>query len=149
MLSIFRCSSNLSQKTICLDESLRGLRQLRQAIELDACRVVNLKQARVGGIQASLAIHKFCVEQGIPLWCGGMLETGIGRAVNLALASLPGFTLSSDISATDRYYREDIAMPRFELNPDSTIDVPGAAGLGVTIDREALSRFTLGSESFS
>jgi O-succinylbenzoate synthase len=133
---------------ICLDESILGLRHIRQAIELDACRVLNVKQARVGGIQEALAIHEFCAGNEIPLWCGGMLETGIGRAANLALASLPGFTLPGDISATDRYYIEDIAEPRFELNPDSTIDVPCEEGLGVTIDKQALARFTLRTESF-
>lgn len=133
---------------LCLDESIRRLRHVHQAIELDACRVVNIKQARVGGIWEALAIHEFCYQREVPLWCGGMLETGIGRAANLALASLPGFTLPGDISATDRYYDEDIAEPRFELNQDSTIDVPRGEGLGVKIDKRALARVTLRTETF-
>ncbi len=133
---------------ICLDESIRGLRQVRQALEIDACRILNIKQARVGGLQEALAIHDYCSGKNVPLWCGGMLETGIGRAANLALASLPGFTLPGDISASDRYYVDDIAAPRFRLNPDSTIDVPRGEGLGVTIDMDALQRFTLRSQSY-
>ena len=82
---------------------------------------------------------------GVPVWCGGMLETGVGRASNLALASLPGFTLPGDISATERYYTHDITPERFALNPDSTIDVPTGPGLGVTVDRRALAQFTLAS----
>jgi len=84
-----------------------------------------------------------CRAQNMPVWCGGMLETGVGRASNLALASLPGFTLPGDISASDRYYKRDITHERFLLNKDSTIDVPQGAGLGVTIDEEALASFTL------
>ncbi|NIS81283.1 MAG: o-succinylbenzoate synthase [Anaerolineales bacterium] len=131
---------------ICLDESIRGLRQSRQALEIEACRVINIKQARVGGIQEALDIHEFCWGENVPVWCGGMLETGIGRAANLALASLPGFRLPGDISATDRYYEEDIASPRFALNSDSTIDVPRGLGIGVEIDTAALDRFTLRRE---
>ncbi len=133
---------------ICLDESIRGLRQARQALEIDAGRILNIKQARVGGLQEALAIHAYCSGRNVPLWCGGMLETGIGRAANLALASLPGFTLPGDISASDRYYIDDIATPRFTLNPDSTIDVPRGEGLGVTVDMDALRRFTLRSQSY-
>jgi O-succinylbenzoate synthase len=84
-----------------------------------------------------------CRAQDMPVWCGGMLETGIGRASNLAIASLPGFTLPGDISASERYFTQDITHERFTLNPDSTIDVPAAPGLGVTIDEEALQKFTL------
>ncbi len=133
---------------ICLDESIRGLRQTRHALEIDACRILNIKPARVGGLQEALEIHAYVARNGVPLWCGGMLETGIGRSANLALASLPGFTLPGDISASDRYYFEDIAAPRFTLNTDSTIDVPRGKGLGVTVDMDALQRFTLRSLSF-
>jgi len=128
---------------ICLDESITSPRLARQALEMDACRVINIKPGRVGGLSQGLAIHDLCRVKGIPVWCGGMLETGIGRASNLALASLPGFTLPGDISATDRYYEEDITHERFVLNPDSTIDVPTAPGLGVNIDAAALKRATL------
>ncbi len=128
---------------ICLDESITSLRLARQALEMKACRVINIKAGRVGGLSQGVAIHDLCQAQGIPVWCGGMLETGIGRASNLALASLPGFTLPGDISATDRYYEEDITHERFILNPDSTIDVPSMPGLGVSIDPDALKRATL------
>jgi len=83
------------------------------------------------------------LERGVPVWCGGMLETGVGRASNLALASLPGFILPGDISASDRYYAEDISCEQFHLNPDSTINVPTGPGLGVTLDASALKKFTL------
>jgi O-succinylbenzoate synthase len=85
----------------------------------------------------------------VPVWCGGMLETGVGRASNLALASLPGFSLPGDISATERYYLEDITNESFILNEDSTISVPGQAGLGVTINRSRLEKFSLASDTFS
>jgi O-succinylbenzoate synthase len=133
---------------LCLDESIVNLRHARQALEMGACRVINIKQGRVGGLTNALAIHDLCRQQGVPVWCGGMLETGVGRAANLALASLPGFTLPGDISATDRYYAQDIAQERFELNADSTIDVPDALGLGVTVDQQALERFTLAHCTF-
>ncbi|MCD6289100.1 MAG: o-succinylbenzoate synthase [Anaerolineae bacterium] len=131
------------QTPICLDESIRSPRHARQALEMGACRIINIKQGRVGGLSQALAIHDLCRERDVPVWCGGMLETGVGRAANLALASLPGFTLPGDISATDRYYEQDITRERFTLNPDSTIDVPDGPGLGVSIDRVALERFTL------
>lgn len=130
---------------ICLDESITSLRHARQALEMKACRVINIKPGRVGGLSQALAIHDLCNSQDIPVWCGGMLETGVGRASNLAIASLPGFTLPGDISATDRYYAEDITHERFSLNPDSTIDVPQGAGLGVEINRKALEKVTLAS----
>jgi o-succinylbenzoate synthase len=128
---------------ICLDESILSQRHARQALEMGACRVINIKAGRVGGLSEAVAIHDLCQASGIPVWCGGMLETGVGRAANLALAGLPGFTLPGDISATDRYYKEDITQERFTLNPDSTITVPGGVGLGVSVDREKLGRYSL------
>lgn len=133
---------------LCLDESILSRRHARQALEIGACRIINIKAGRVGGLEEARAIHDLCHERGAPVWCGGMLETGIGRASNLALASLPGFTLPGDISATDRYYREDIAEPRFTLNPDSTISVPDGAGLGVEIVPDSLERYTIRRGSF-
>ena len=138
--------SRLQQKfdtPLCLDESITAPRHARQALEMDACRIVNIKPGRVGGLSQGVEIHDLCQEQGVPVWCGGMLETGVGRAANLAIASLPNFTLPGDISATDRYYAEDITNERFVLNPDSTIDVPDGPGLGVTINRQALERVTV------
>lgn len=128
---------------ICLDESILSRRHARQALEMGACRVINIKAGRVGGLTEALAIHDLCLAQKVPVWCGGMLETGVGRAANLALASLPGFTLPGDISASDRYYMEDITHQRFVLNPDSTIDVPQGNGLGISIDEPARQRATL------
>jgi o-succinylbenzoate synthase len=128
---------------ICLDESIISLRHARAALEMGACRIINIKPGRVGGLSQAMAIHDLCHSMGIPVWCGGMLETGVGRASNLALAALPGFTLPGDISASDRYYREDITHERFKLNSDSTIDVPSGPGLGVTINLPALKKFTL------
>ncbi len=110
---------------------------------MDACRIVNIQAGRVGGLSEALAIHDLCYTADIPVWCGGMLETGIGRAANLALASLPNFKLPGDISATDRYYDEDITHERFTLNADSTIDVPTGVGLGVTINESAVKNFTM------
>jgi len=128
---------------LCLDESILSARHARQALEMGACRVINIKAGRVGGLSQSVAIHDLCLSQDVPVWCGGMLETGVGRAANLALASLPGFRLPGDISASDRYYAEDITQERFTLNPGSTIRVPTGPGLGVTINHQALDKATL------
>jgi O-succinylbenzoate synthase len=133
---------------ICLDESILSPRHARQALEMGACRIINIKAGRVGGLRQAMAIHDLCREQGVPVWCGGMLETGVGRTSNLALASLPGFTLPADISATERYYQEDITNEHFILNPDSTIDVPDVPGLGVTINWQAVHKFTLHKATF-
>jgi O-succinylbenzoate synthase len=128
---------------ICLDESILTARHARYAIEMQACRIINIKPARLGGLSEAVAVHDLCMQHGIPVWCGGMLETGVGRASNLALASLPNFTLPADISASDRYYARDITDERFELGADSSIAVPTGAGLGVHIDRGALEEYRL------
>jgi len=128
---------------ICLDESILSVRHARQALEMDACKVINIKMGRVGGLGQAIAIHDLCYAKQVPVWCGGMLETGVGRAANLALAGLPGFSLPADISATERYYKEDITRERFTLNPDSTITIPTEPGLGVKIDRNILAKYTL------
>ncbi|MEP7287779.1 MAG: o-succinylbenzoate synthase [Chloroflexota bacterium] len=129
---------------ICLDESIRNVDDARLAIEVGAGKIINLKPARVGGITESLKLHAYCYEAGVPLWIGGMLETGIGRAANLAIASLPGVTLPSDISATNRYYDPDITNEVFTLNrEDSTITVPTDVGLGVSINPAELVRAEL------
>jgi O-succinylbenzoate synthase len=134
---------------ICLDESIISVRHARQALEMRACRVVNIKPGRVGGLSQAVAIHDLCIEQGVPVWCGGMLETGVGRAANLALASLPGFTFPGDISATDRYYAEDITRERFVLNADSTITLPDNPGLGISVDHQALEKATIRTVTIS
>ncbi len=133
---------------ICLDESIVHLRAARTALELDACRVINIKQARVGGLGAAVAIHDLCRSRRVPVWCGGMLETGIGRAANLALASLPNFALPGDLSASDRYYAEDLIDPPVTLNGDGTITVPTGAGLGVHVVPERVERRTVRKARF-
>jgi O-succinylbenzoate synthase len=132
---------------ICLDESIVSPRHARYAIEMNACRVINIKAGRLGGLSQAVMVHDLCEEVSMPVWCGGMLETGIGRASNVALATLPNFVLPGDISASDRYYARDITNERFVLNSDSTIDVPQGAGLGVTIDKDALRKFSLATLS--
>ncbi len=110
---------------------------------MQACRVINIKPGRVGGLSQAIEIHDLCRQAGLPVWCGGMLETNVGRASNLALASLPGFSLPGDISASDRYYARDITRETFTLNADSTITVPDGPGLGVTVDEAAVKAYTL------
>ncbi len=119
---------------ICLDESIHSADDARLALALGACRIINLKPARVSGYTESLEVYKVCVENDVPLWIGGLLETGVGRSANLAFASLPGVTLPSDISATDRYYSPDLTEPPFVLGPNSTIAAPTGPGIGVAVD---------------
>ena len=128
---------------ICLDESVTSPRHARYALEMEACKIINIKPARVAGLSQGILIHDYCLARNVPVWCGGMLETGVGRASNLAIASLRGFVLPGDISASDRYYQHDITNERFVLNNDSTIDVPNRYGLGITIDESALKQSTL------
>ena len=128
---------------VCLDESIGSVSDAQQALDLGACQIINIKPGRVGGLSEAIAIHDWCFARKVPVWCGGMLETGLGRAANLVLAGLPGFALPGDISATERYYATDIAKPRFELNQNGTITVPRGPGLGVEVELEALERVTL------
>ena len=133
---------------ICLDESIHSLDDTRAAIELGSCRIINIKPGRVGGYTESILIHDYCASMNIPVWHGGMLESGIGRAGNVALASLPNFTLPGDISASKRYYKEDIVEPEFVVNPDGTMDVPTKPGIGVEVNMKMLEKVTVRSESF-
>jgi O-succinylbenzoate synthase len=114
---------------VCLDESITSEGDLDRALALGACSIVNAKPARLGGVLAAKRLHDRCVERNVPLWCGGMLETGIGRAANLALAALPGFTLTGDLSASDRYFESDLTPP-FVLD-DGKLAVPAGPGIGV------------------
>ena len=134
---------------ICLDESIHSLADANAALELDACRVINIKPGRVSGFTESRRIHDLCMSKGIPVWHGGMLESGIGRAGNVALASLPGFTLPGDISASKRYYREDIVDPEFIVAKDGTMAVPTGPGIGVEVVSERLERVTVRREEFT
>ena len=122
---------------ICLDESILSVVHTTTALDLGACSIVNIKVGRVGGVLEARRIHDACLARGVPVWCGGMLETGVGRAANVALASLPGFTFPADISASDRYWRRDITEP-FVL-AGSSIEVPGGPGLGVVVDDDVLT----------
>jgi O-succinylbenzoate synthase len=133
---------------ICLDESIEEARDARQAIQVGACQVINIKPGRVGGFAESRRIHDLAEAAGIPVWCGGMLETGIGRAANVALSTLPNFRLPGDISASDRYWAEDIVEPPFRLQPDGCIGVPGRWGLGVRLKNDLVDRLTVRQEAF-
>lgn len=121
---------------LCLDESIKSVSDMRLAMELGACDILNLKPGRVGGFTESLALYRICKAHDVPLWIGGMLETGVGRAANVALASLPGVTLPCDISATDRYFDPDITEPPFVLGEGSTLAVPDGYGIGVIVQQD-------------
>ena len=129
---------------ICLDESITSARAAADAIALGATSVVNVKPGRVGGYLEARRVHDVCAANGVPVWCGGMLETGLGRAANVALAALPNFTLPGDTSASDRYYARDITEP-FVLR-DGHVAVPTGPGLGVLPDPDALAEVTTATE---
>lgn len=129
--------ARIVQTPICLDESIKKPADAEKAIALGACRVINIKPARVGGPANAIAIHDHALDCGVPVWCGGLLESGVGRLHNVAMASLPGFTLPGDVSGSDRYWREDIVEPPVVVRADGTIAVPTGPGLGheVVLDR--------------
>ncbi|ALJ21776.1 o-succinylbenzoate synthase [Microbacterium sp. No. 7] len=127
---------------VCLDESITSLKAARDALALNAASVVNIKAGRVGGYLEAVRIHDLCREAGVPVWCGGMLETGIGRAANAALAALPGFTLPGDVSASNRFYARDIVTEPIVLE-DGRVRVPTGVGIGVEIDAAALDEATI------
>ncbi len=129
---------------ICLDESITSLRRAEDMIEHDAGRIVNIKPGRVGGFVESKAIHDLCARHGIPVWCGGMLESGIGRAYNVALASLPNFTIPGDVSPSARYWERDVVEPEWRMQ-DGRIAVPTAPGIGVAVDAERIEALTVRS----
>lgn len=137
------------QSPLCLDESIVSPDHCRWAIELDACDIVNIKPARIGGFVDSIKIHDMCQAAGWPVWHGGMLETGIGRVGNVALASLPNFSLPGDISANDRYYARDIVTNPFTLNADSTLTVPSGPGNGAVVDEAFLNEVTVDKLEFT
>jgi o-succinylbenzoate synthase len=128
---------------ICLDESIHSVRIARDAIAAGACRIINIKPGRVGGHGESIRLHDLCASHGIPVWHGGMLETGIGRAHNIHLASLSNFSLPGDIAASKRYYQPDLIDPPIEVAADGTIAVPDEPGLGVHIVADRVERATL------
>jgi len=133
----------LLRTSLCLDESIASREDTRRAAALDACRIVNLKPPRVGGVLESLKIHDMAQRLGLKLWCGGLLETGIGRAFNIALASKSHFSLPNDMSRYDEFYEEDLVEDSFTINADGTVDVPNLPGIGFTVNEDALRRFTI------
>ena len=132
---------------LCLDESIAGVADARHALELGACRIINIKLGRVGGLSQAREIQNLAVQQKIPVWCGGMLETGIGRAHNIAISSLPGFTLPGDVSASRRYWEQDIIDPEVEVSSRGTIPVPMAPGLGYRVRNDRIEKLTVRSET--
>jgi O-succinylbenzoate synthase len=129
---------------ICLDESITSAARAEDAAVLGSARIVNIKPGRVGGLAAARAVHDACALHGIPVWCGGMLESGIGRAHNVALASLPNFSLPGDLSPSARYWERDVVTPEWTMSPDGMVQVPlGRPGLGVRVDRDRLDDLTV------
>jgi o-succinylbenzoate synthase len=132
---------------ICLDESITGVDRAADMIALGSGRIVNVKPGRVGGFAAALAVHDLCAAHGIPVWCGGMLESGIGRAHNVALASLPNFTLPGDVSPSERYWQRDVVDPEWTMDREGWIEVPlDRPGMGVEVDRERIDALTVRRE---
>ena len=127
---------------ICLDECIRTAHHAEQAIRLGACQIINIKLGRVGGFAQAVRIHDVCRAAGVPVWCGGMLEAGIGRAHNIALSTLPNFTLPGDVSASKRYWSRDIVNPRVEVSSGGTIAVPDKPGLGFGLDLDRIESLT-------
>jgi len=132
---------------LCLDESITSLDRAEDMLALGSGRVINIKPGRVGGFGPSIAIHDLCARAGIPVWCGGMLESGVGRAYNVALASLPNFVKPGDISPSARYWAEDIVSPEWTMSSDGLMAVPrDRPGIGVTVDRERVAELTVREE---
>lgn len=135
---------------ICLDESITGPARVRDMISLGSGRIVNIKPARVGGFSGSKAIHDLCEQEGIPVWCGGMLESGVGRGYNIALASLSNFTIPGDISPSSRYWQRDIVTPQWQMDTDGMIAVPwDRPGTGVEVDRDLIEDLTVRTETLT
>ncbi len=133
---------------ICLDESIHTADDARKAIEIGACKIINIKLGRVGGFTGARALHDVCRARNVPVWCGGMLESGIGRAHNIAMSALPGFTLPGDVSASKRYWSDDIIEPEVTVSTRGTIRVPQAAGLGYSPRLAQIEKLTVRKESF-
>ncbi len=134
---------------ICLDESIHSAEDARKAIRIGACRIINVKLGRVGGHKEVRAVHDVCRKNEIPIWCGGMLESGIGRAHNIALSSLPNFSLPGDVSASKRYWAEDIIEPPVEVSPAGQIEQRSAPGIGFNVKEDLIERLTVRSQTFS
>ena len=137
------------QTPLCLDESIHSADDARKAIQIGACKVINIKLGRVGGYTEARAVHDICRDHGIPVWCGGMLESGVGRAHNVALSSLENFSLPGDVSASKRYWSEDIIDPGVEVSGDGQIAQRGFAGIGYAVREDLIERLTVRSQIFS
>jgi len=131
---------------ICLDECIHTEEQARAAVELGACKIINIKLGRVGGYTVARRIHDLCQQRGVPVWCGGMLESGIGRAHNIALSTLPNFTLPGDVAASKRYWVEDLIDPEVTVSPQGTIRVPTGPGIGFELRLELIEKLTVRKE---
>lgn len=131
---------------ICLDECIRTAHQAEQAIRMNACRIINIKLGRVGGFTEARKVHDVAQRHGIPVWCGGMLEAGIGRAHNIALSTLPNFVLPGDVSASKRYWKRDITTPAIETTPQGTIAISDGIGFGYEIDHDFIRSITIREE---
>lgn len=137
------------QTPICLDEPIHSAEDGRKAIELGSCRIINVKLGRIGGYAEALQLNDYCVRHSIPVWCGGMLESGIGRAHNIAMSSLAGFVLPGDVSASRRYFEEDTVRPPVMVTPRGTIRVPAGPGIGYEPDSSRIQRATVRIREFS
>ena len=135
------------QTPICLDESIHNRRDALAAIEMESCRIINIKLGRVGGFSEAIAVHNAAQERGVPVWCGGMLETGVGRSHNIALSTLENFALPGDVSASARYWAEDIIEPEVTVSPAGEIAVPDTAGRGYEVRTELVERLTARKET--
>ncbi len=131
---------------ICLDESIRNRRDALAAIEMESCRILNIKLGRVGGFSEAIAVHNAAYERGIPVWCGGMLESGIGRSHNIALSTLPNFSLPGDVSASRRYWSEDIIEPEVTVTPDGEIEIADTPGRGYSVRMDRVDQLTVRKE---
>ena len=137
----------LLKTPLCLDESITDVERAQDMITLQSGRIVNIKPGRVGGFAQSIAIHDLCQRHGIPVWCGGMLESGIGRAYNVALASLPNFSLPGDLSPSARYWERDIVTPEWTMDQEGMVRVPrDAPGMGVAVDMDRVDNLTVRSD---
>ena len=134
--------------SVCLDESIRHVRDAETALDFGAARIINIKVGRVGGHSSAREIQALCLARNVPVWCGGMLECGIGRAHNIAVSSLPGYTLPGDVSASKRYWEEDVIDPPVEVSPRGTIQVPTSPGLGYHVRRDLIERWTTEKETW-
>src|ERR1700743_2478090 len=131
------------ETAICLDESIRNRRDALAAIDMESCRIINIKVGRVGGFSEAIAVHNAAAERGVPVWCGGMLETGIGRSHNIALSSLPNFSLPGDVSASGRYWAQDIIEPAVTVGAKGEIVVPTVVGRGFEVQRDRIESLTV------